>query len=177
MTGATHGIGQSRTLWQKNRPDKVIGEAVIELPTTDISLIQLKPDVVFENVPFENNLDVVPHLARIATSEDAGRSVSCYLDSAFSGFMEGVVVASSARIYVLGDTPRYTVYNWMYTSQEEANTDKVQPPDGTCGSVIWNDEGTVLGFYHYYMTGGEWPGYAVSVSASELAEAGYRLAN
>lgn len=53
---------------------------------------------------------------------------------------------------------------------------KVRPPDGTCGSAIWDHDGTILGFYHYYIADGPYAGFACFVSASEVVDAGYHLA-
>lgn len=69
------------------------------------------------------------------------------------------------------------VYNWMYTGQVEgAGNGIAQPPDGTCGSPIWDDDGIVIGFFRYHIIEGQWAGFCASVSASEVVDAGYRLA-
>lgn len=57
----------------------------------------------------------------------------------------------------------------------EGNDDRVRPPNGTCGSAVWDDNGVVRGFYHYYIDEGAWKGFSASVSASEVVEAGYTL--
>ncbi len=53
--------------------------------------------------------------------------------------------------------------------------DKAQPADGTCGSAIWDDEGVILGFYHYHINSEEFAGFSVSVSAAEVVNVEYRL--
>ncbi|KAF7506355.1 hypothetical protein GJ744_011821 [Endocarpon pusillum] len=73
----------------------------------------------------------------------------CSLNSPYTGHMEGSLVAksvkfeSSAPYHPTQDSLRYVVYNWSFMGQEEDNHDRARPPDGTCGSVIWdNDKGS-----------------------------------
>ncbi|KAH9992179.1 hypothetical protein F4779DRAFT_637594 [Xylariaceae sp. FL0662B] len=69
----------------------------------------------------------------------------------FTGNIEDSVVMKSARIQSThptetGDRLRYVVYSCLYTSQEE-DDENIHPPEGTRGSVVWDDDGVVLGFY------------------------------
>lgn len=155
MTGASHGIGESEQVGQAGRSDKMIGKAVVDISWTDISLVELNKDVKYVNETFENSGGGVPNFTRLVTSEDKFEWSSCSLNSPYTGHMEGSVVAksvrfeSSAQYHPTQDSLRYVVYNWSFMGQEEDNHDKTRPPDGTCGSVIWdNDKGVILGFYH-----------------------------
>ncbi|KAL7622065.1 hypothetical protein AAE478_007566 [Parahypoxylon ruwenzoriense] len=105
----------------------------------------------------------------------------CHLNSPYTGNMEGSVVMKSIKLEATSTRPtddglRYVVYNWSYMGHGEGNEEKARPPNGTCGSVIWDDDGVVLGFYHYCIDEGQWAGFSRSVSASEVVEAGYDLA-
>lgn len=175
MTAASHSIGESKAIWQSNRPDKIIGRASTEIPYTDVSLIRLTPDVRFHN----ENFDSVgtPSFSRLVTSEDNLGWTNCHLNSSFTGNMESTIVAKSVRIEESEgeDQPRYVAYNWAYTGQVEDNEEKMHYPDGTSGSAVWNDDGIVLGFHHYYIADGPYAGFSCSVSASELAKDGYSL--
>jgi hypothetical protein len=179
MTGASHGIGEMETIWQAGIIDKIIGKAVVELPFTDISLVELSKDVDFINETFENSGGVTPVFTRLTSSEDKHNWPICHLNSPYTGNMEGSLVMKSAKfeksIHPTEDNLRYVVYNWSFMGQEENNESKTRPPDGTCGSAIWDDEGVILGFYHYYIAEGPWAGFSPSVSASEVVEAGYSL--
>ncbi|KAJ9150222.1 hypothetical protein NKR23_g3797 [Pleurostoma richardsiae] len=178
MTGASHGIG--RFVWQAGQAEKIIAEAVVEIPFTDISLLALGEDVTFVNETFENANGAVPSFTRLVTSEDTFEWGISNLNGPYTGSMESCTVAKSVKFerpsHPTQDRLKYVVYSWAYTGQEEGNDDKVRPPDGTCGSVIRDDDGLVLGFYHYYIEKGPWAGFSASVSASEVVEAGYRLA-
>lgn len=65
--------------------------------------------------------------------------------------MEGNIVSQSVRLqrsltsHPTEDRLSYIIYVWSYLRQEECNGDKVRPPDGTCGSAIWDDDGVILG--------------------------------
>lgn len=180
MTGASHGIGEMETIWQAGNTEKIIGKAVVKLSFTDISLVELSNDVSFVNETFENSGGSTPNFTRLATSEVGPTWPTCYLNSPYTGDMVGMMVMKSVKFekstHPTEDNLGFVVYNWSFMGQEEGNEDKVRPPDGTCGSAIWDDDGVILGFYHYYIAEGPWAGYSSSVSASEVVEAGYRIA-
>jgi len=180
MTAASHGIGEGEKVWQGDYSDRTIGEAVVEISFTDVSLLKLKDDVVFTNQTFETDTGLSPELTRLRASEDELPWGPCYLDSPYTGNMEGAVVAKSVRLfsssqYLTERNLKYVVYDWAYMGQQEGNESKYQPPDGTCGSAIWNEDGVVLGFYHFYVSEGAWAGFSASASSSAVVDAGYRL--
>ncbi|MDF2434587.1 MAG: hypothetical protein JWP44_4218 [Mucilaginibacter sp.] len=116
------------------------------------------------------------HPERLATSDDEKRSCTCYWSSSHAGFIEGSVVGHSVRMERMppertcsevGETVQYVAHNWVYLGQQEGNED-AQRSEGTSGTAVWDDNGTIIGFYCYCMLDGPWAGFAVSVSASEL---------
>ncbi|KAI8945585.1 hypothetical protein F4801DRAFT_567822 [Xylaria longipes] len=179
ITVASHGIGDDGYIWQGDHPGRSIGESVLEISFTDISLVKLKNDITFVNETFENNSGDSPSFTRLATSEDRFMFDDCFLNSPYTGNMEASIVSKSVKLqastHPTEDELRYVIYNWCYMGQTEGNEDRVRPPDGTCGSAIWDDNGVITGFYHYYIQKGPWNGFSASVSASELVEAGYTL--
>ena len=181
ITAASQGIGDGETVWQANRSGRMIGEAVIDISFADVTLLKLKDDVEFVNKTFETNAGTVPEFTRLQTSEDELSFSLCHLNSPYTGNMEANIVSKSVRLFKSSSHPTesnltYIVYDWMYMGQEEGNDSNFRPPDGTCASVIWNDDGVILGLYHYYIAEGPWAGLAASASAGALVDAGYRLA-
>ncbi|KAK3341822.1 hypothetical protein B0T25DRAFT_559399 [Lasiosphaeria hispida] len=181
MTAASHGIGDGETVWQADRPDRTIGEAVVEISFTDVNLLKLKDDVTFVNQTFETDAGTSPEFTRLQTSEDELPWDLCHLNSPYTGNMEAFMVAKSVRFfksspYLAERNLEYIVYDWNHMGQEAGNEGKFRPPDGTCGSVIWDGCGVILGFYHFYIAEGNWAGFSVSASASAVVDAGYRLA-
>ncbi|KAI0536929.1 hypothetical protein GGR58DRAFT_527884 [Xylaria digitata] len=179
MTAASHGIGDDRRVWQGDHLGRLIGEAVLEIPFTDIGLVKLKNKITFVNETFENNSGDSPCFSRLATSEDRFVFGDCFLNSPYTGNMAASIVSKSVKLgtstYPTEDGLRYVVYNWCYIGQTEGNKDRIHPPDGTCGSAIRHDNCVITGFYNYYIQNGPWNGFSASVSASELVEAGYTL--
>ncbi|KAI0865618.1 hypothetical protein F4860DRAFT_500283 [Xylaria cubensis] len=179
MTAASHVMGDDGDIWQGDHLGRSIGEAVLEISSTDISLVKLKNDIAFVNETFENNGGDSPTFTRLATSDDRFVFDDCFLNSPYTGNMDASIVSKSVKLetstHPTEDKLRYVIYNWCYMGQTEGNEDRVRPPDGTCGSAIWNDNGVITGFYHYYIQEGPWNGFSASVSASELVEAGYTL--
>lgn len=182
MTAASYGI-DNEEIWQleSGGARRSLGVAVQEISFTDVSLVQLRQGVVFDNETFENSAGQVPRFTRLF-GEDPNDKIghgTCYLNSPYTGNMEGVIAMTSIRIegssHPTEDALKYVVYNWTYLGQDEGATDKARPPDGTCGSAIWNDDGVVLGFYQYYLQEGPLSGFSAAVSASEVVKAGYRL--
>ncbi|KAJ5902225.1 hypothetical protein N7495_002753 [Penicillium taxi] len=174
MTGASHGIGESNNVFQPKNPDIAVGYAAINIPHTDIILVRLKKGLLFDLETFEEEGGTTPKFTRLANSSDNKNLLFTNLNSPFTGRMDGVVIGKSVKIK--GSGTAYIVYDWSYSGQVEDNSTVQAPADGVCGSAIWDDNGIVLGFYHYYIKEGRWAGFSASVSASELTEVGYTLA-
>ncbi|KAI2625170.1 hypothetical protein GGS21DRAFT_531585 [Xylaria nigripes] len=181
MTVAAHEIRQSATIWQPTWSDDIVGRVVLEISSTDIALVKLSENVIFSNETFTNLGVEPPKFTRLLNSDDGiNLKADCYLNSPYTGFTEGHIFMKSVRIeasdHPTEDRSRYIMYNWMYMGQAEGNDGWDYPPDGTSGSVIWDEDGVILGFHQYYINKGPWEGFSVSVSAGELVEAGYSLA-
>ncbi|KAJ5885475.1 hypothetical protein N7495_009985 [Penicillium taxi] len=91
-----------------------------------------------------------------------------HLNSPFTGNMDVVVVGKSIRYE--GPRTRFIVFDWSYSGQVEDNIMAQTPADGVRGTAIWDDNGVVSGFYHFYTKEGRWAGFSASISASELSE-------
>jgi hypothetical protein len=108
-------------------------------------------------------------LTRLATSDDRFDWYICHISSPSTGNMEGTIVMKSTKFEQFTNLVQsritYVVYDWAFMGQEENNEDRVHPPDGTCGSVIWNDERVIQGFYQFYVEHGSWSGFSASVRA------------
>lgn len=182
MTAASHGV-ENEEVWQIGRggEGRAIGQSVQEISFTDVSLVQLSQGIRFENETFENSAGQVPRFTRLFGEHKSDEKVDgeCYLNSPYTGDMDGVIVMISVKLerstHPVEDAMRYVLYNWAYLGQEQDATDKARPPNGTCGSTIWNDDGVILGFYRYYLQNGPFAGYAATVNASEVVKAGYHL--
>jgi len=128
---------------------------VAEISFTDVSLVRLSDGLSFTNETLENMDGVVPQFQRLITSDDRAEFKPVHFNSAFTGHMEGNIVMHSVK---MPDSPshpteqsqagKYVLYQWHYMGQGDGSGQPIMPPDGTCGSAIWNDDGVILGFYH-----------------------------
>jgi len=183
MTVASHGVG--RQIWQPHRPERIIGEPMVEIPFTDITLMRLRPDVRFTNETFASSGGVVPRFKGLITPNDPVKFEPIHLNSPFAGHMEGNVVMHSVKIPEMpsGSTDnlkevseKYVLCHWHFMGQGDGSSPTIAPPDGTCGSVLWNDDGIVVGFYQYAIRTGEWAGFSAAVRACEVVASGCTLA-
>lgn len=187
MTGASHGIGEDETVFQElpQGQKRAVGKAVQEISFTDVSLIQLESDRQFVNEVFEHADAASVQLKKLIgeNSEDKimlGDRV--YMNTPHCGSMECVVVQNSFRLetrppaHPTEKRLSLVAYDWAYVGQVEPAGEGVPMlPDGVCGSAIWDDAGTVRGFFHYFIESGPYAGFVVATSASEVVRAGYRL--
>ncbi|RCI11317.1 hypothetical protein L249_7771 [Ophiocordyceps polyrhachis-furcata BCC 54312] len=188
LTGASHGFGDDRVVYQlrADNSKRIIGEAIHEITHTDVALVKLRDDVSAENVTFEDQNGNVPTFVRLLGEKASDLSPKSkypemvFLNSPFSGVVEGITVARSIKIEsenAAEQRVRFVPYSWSFTGQVEDAGDCVRaPPEGVCGSALWDDEGVVRGFFQYFIAEGRYAGFSVSADASELVEAGYRLA-
>lgn len=181
ITGATHGIGEDEIVYQPGTTGlrRAIGRAEADIACTDVSLISLFSNVKYAKETFEDELGGIPRFTRLFgedPDEVLGDFAQLRMNSPYTGNIEGCFILKSAKLEMREGAPRYVIYNWLYTGQEEGAVDRFRPPEGTCGSAIWNDEGVITGFFHFYIAEGSWAGFCASVSASEVVRAGYRLA-
>ncbi|CAH0052225.1 unnamed protein product, partial [Clonostachys solani] len=186
MTAASHGIGRSRRLFQAQPvgDPKEIGEAVVEISFTDVALVQLNNGINFENTPFDQEGEDIPNFTRLlgeVADDRIDMSLEVTLNSPFTGVIAGVVIALSFKltsvppVHPTEDALSYNIFMWSWAGQ---NTLGTQPrvPDSVCGSAIWDSNGRIIGFFHFYVEEGPWAGYCASISADEVVRAGYRLA-
>ncbi|PHH90504.1 hypothetical protein CDD83_3468 [Cordyceps sp. RAO-2017] len=188
MTGASHGFGEAGIIYQPQpgNTKRIIGQAVQEINLTDIALVQLRDSVDFVNITFEDDNGNVPNFTRLFGEHPddllpkSKFPEMVFLNSPFSGIMEGTVVAKSLAIaskYPAEEEIHFIPYEWAYTGQiEDAGESPRAPPNGVCGSAIWDDKGVVTGFFQYHISKGMFAGFYASVAASKLVKAGFKLA-
>lgn len=69
-------------------------------------------------------------------------------------------------------TKKWISSRWVYLGQGFSQQQQ-RAVDGLSGSVIWNDDGNVLGFFRYDPTSGHFRDWALMVSADHVIECGY----
>ncbi|KAL8369804.1 hypothetical protein RB595_000241 [Gaeumannomyces hyphopodioides] len=187
ITAASHGIGEDESIFQglPQGQRRTIGKAVQEIVFTDVALVQLEPGREFVNEVFEHADAPSIELKNLIgeNPEDKIRvGDMVYMNTPHCGPMEGVIQQTSFRLetrHTTHPTERnlsLVAYEWVWMGQvEPAGEGGPMPPAGVCGSAIWDEAGTVLGFFQYFIESGQYAGLSVAASASEVVQAGYRL--
>ena len=170
MTGAYHGI--ENEVWQTQQPTRIIADVVEEIPSMDISILKLRDGIIFVNETFEDENGDTPKFNRFINPDDDVNHMVTNLNSPYTGNMEGTIFM---RSYRFEGNDKNMLYNWTYMGQDDSFVQRYMPPDGICGSVIWDDDGAILGFIQHYVDSGPHKGYCLSMNATELARAGYTL--
>ncbi|KAJ5609271.1 hypothetical protein N7528_009838 [Penicillium herquei] len=181
MTVAAHGFPGypfDGNVYHPHFPGTVVGEVIMEISHTDVALVKLTEGIEFINEPFENTLVPIPpfKLAEFARAVETRIGDNVFLDSPFSGFVEGTRGAHSL-LRIPSDNPHgpeqiWIKYKWDYMGQG-SNESMV---DGVCGSAIWDEKHRVLGFFQYAPKSGSFVDWCYSISADHLLDQGYKMA-
>ena len=168
ITVASHGFPQPQAVvYHPDGDGKRIGQVERGLAGTDISLVKLDDGLDFSCETFGQGLN--GRLTGMKAHREISRYDLIYFDSPISGFSEAVVLAKTySKILVDEEGPKN---HWIHGNIVHTGTGGLRVQAGTCGSVIWNDEGEAVGFYRYE----EPPSKAHIVSVQALLDLGFSL--
>lgn len=168
ITIAAHGFEQDGLVWHPNpHHGKIIGNIVESIPDADIAIVKLNKGLRYTNHTF-GTAENPGGKAMVGISPNypphtlIGDIIS--MDNPYSGFCEGQIVALGAKIGNSGK--HYIPHTWTILQSGE------EVVDGSCGSVILDDDGRVVGFFRYMSNDGT---DCYTVSATELRENGYEI--
>ncbi|OQE02700.1 hypothetical protein PENVUL_c039G02126 [Penicillium vulpinum] len=177
MTASSHGIPEEGMIYHPTSSGLEIGKPIIGLANTDIALVKLNDGVQFVNEPFENT--IVRHepfiLGDFIRADETKIGGNVFLDSPFSGFIEGTRLAHSFTRIPCND-PHGPSHVWIrchWVNLGQNSTEKVV--DGVCGSAIWDEEHRVLGFFRYVHTTGTFRDHCSIIAADHLLDKGYTM--
>lgn len=150
-----------------------IGELIMEISHTDISLVKLGNTETFLNETFQNEEVEEPiQLKRLATVKGRQTWGFVFMDSPDTGFITGNFTGTSFRAVDDGSPEMQWVYTaWVYMGQNSAGS----LPSGICGSAIWTMDGEVLGFFRFAPINGFMRDYCAGVASDELINRGFTL--
>ncbi|KAH8816449.1 hypothetical protein F5884DRAFT_776275 [Xylogone sp. PMI_703] len=179
MTVASHGF-PTECGAQVTHPlptlGRNIGELIMKVPHTDISLVKLHNGETFSNIAFQNEITAEPvQLRRLAKSMDSRIGDWVFLGSPGGGCIGGSLKLTSYQ-RILDDGENESEESWIFTSwfymgQESASS----LPDGMCGSAIWREDGDVIGFFRYAPMGGAMKDWCCGTAADELIDRGFTM--
>lgn len=178
MTAASHGFPSEwgTTVYHPSSTGgRNIGELVMEITHTDVALVKLKTNEKFVNVTFQNDIMTEPMQLRRFVRTMGIRRGLVMLDSPDTGFIDGMLKLSSYT-RVPSDDPlepgqHWISTTWVYTGQGMSQ----DLPDGMCGSAIWDEDGSVFGFFRYAPKTGVMTDWCAGIAADELMDRGYTI--
>ncbi|KAL2823412.1 hypothetical protein BDW59DRAFT_98686 [Aspergillus cavernicola] len=180
MTVAAHGFPGPPFDGQVYHPSHAgtrIGEVIMELTHTDISLVKLDEGMEFNNEPFENTIIPAPPFKFAGFSRAAETRIGdhIFLDSPFAGFLEGTKL-SHALLRVPSDDPLEPEQTWIRCQWDYMGQGSSEAiVDGICGSPIWGRNHEVIGFFRYAPTSGVFVDCCLVVAADHLLDKGYSM--
>ncbi|WEW59176.1 hypothetical protein PRK78_004645 [Emydomyces testavorans] len=177
MTVTSHSFPHGSRVFHPHTGGREIGEIVMELPSTDVALVKLHDGERFTNKLFESShmLKPPPSLKVFIHTSEITPGDLVFMDTPFTGYEEGTAnVAAATRVRrIPTDDSHEPAMEWMDTRWDYMGQGSVRTfVDGACGSVIWNEEGNVVGFFRYGPVSGHFVDWCQSVSADHLIDWG-----
>lgn len=178
MTAASHGFPSEwgTTIYHPSPNGGLsIGELVMEITHTDVAMVKLNTDKEFANVTFQNDIFTEPMQLRQFVRAGRTRGGIVMLDSPDTGFIEGTLRLSSFT-KIPSDNPLEPLQHWIRTTWVYTGQDTSQDlSHGICGSAIWDEDGSVFGFFRYAPNTGVMKDWCAGIAADELMDRGYTI--
>ncbi|KAK2812177.1 hypothetical protein FQN50_001534 [Emmonsiellopsis sp. PD_5] len=176
MTAASHGFPLGQKVFHPHQNGREIGEAIMELPYTDVALVKLHDNETFLNEFFESNhlQKAAPSLRGSIPSSDVTSGNTVFMDSPFIGYEEGTVGCHAVTRIPTHDPHGLATMEWIETRWDYFGQGSAQNYiDGAHGSVIWDGDGKILGFFRYTPASGHFVDWRHSFSADHLIDKGF----
>lgn len=170
VTVTTHGfpLGEEK-VWHPTAAGAVIGEVRVILEDTDISLVELLDEFFFEAETFGTATNPAVSLVGFKSSDDVRIGEKVVMDSPFSGRREGLVGRVEFR-RAGPESPDHALH-WVTTVWTYIGNGSDELAAGSCGSVLWNEDGEVVAIFGY----ADENGWAPGLSAVSLLDAGFEI--
>ncbi|PLN84868.1 hypothetical protein BDW42DRAFT_24929 [Aspergillus taichungensis] len=181
MTAAAHAFPDGNfgsTVYHPRFSDTPLGRIETTETNTNIALVRLANDVRFVNEPFENTVTPGPPVKfkEFARAASTRLGDSCRMDTPSSGYVEGTKRVHAIRKLpsVCADEPKdmWIPVDWLYMGQ---GSSMALSSEGA-GSVVWNKENQITGFFRCAPQSGIFKDYAQVIAADNLIDDGYTIA-
>ncbi|KAI9775992.1 MAG: hypothetical protein M1839_000691, partial [Geoglossum umbratile] len=175
ITVASHGFpAGEEVFYHPNSNGVIIGDLEKRLDMTDIALVKLRPQFSYRNETFDSQASTSVTLSSIRDPYQLQYPEFLFMDNPFTGFAEGTWVATEQRrIPSDEDVPSFVWvrHDWIWMGQGSVDS----PPDGSCGSPVWDVNGELVLFFRFIISAGPESGLAIGVAANELEQFGFSL--
>lgn len=176
MTVASRGFPSGTKVFDPVDDQQEIGEVITEFPHADVALVRLH-GARFANEVFENTFgEETPIRSRQFEGSENG-SIGDYvlMSNPFMGYGEGTYGPwSESRIP--SDNPHEPAHKWIRTRWVYLGQGFSQHMvDGVCGSAMWNERGSIVGFVQYAPASGQFKDWCLTVAANYMTERGFSI--
>jgi hypothetical protein len=179
MTAAAHGFPAEfgNRVFHPNPQGRPIGELIMELDHSDIALVLLGGDEIF-NVTWENHdTPQSQPLSSLISAKELHMGDAVWMDTPDTGSIEGAFV-TTFFLRIPSENPfereqRWVTTEWLYMGQDAEDL-----PEGIHGAAIMTDQDDVMhvaGFVRNAPRGGPMAGYCQGIAADELIRHGFTL--
>ncbi|KKK19667.1 hypothetical protein P175DRAFT_0490682 [Aspergillus ochraceoroseus IBT 24754] len=178
MTAFSGGFPNGDRVFHPCGVGKEVGQIIKEIPHTDVTLVKLHDNVHFVNATFKSPLDggTPTQLKEFVPVNQVQIGCRVYMNSPLLGYSEGTC-GPHGRMRVPSDDPnepelQWVKTRWVYLGQ--GFIDHLE--DGVCGSVIWNDDGNVIGFFRYAPRSGHFLDWCLTGASDNVIKRGFKIA-
>ncbi|CAG8082757.1 unnamed protein product [Penicillium salamii] len=177
MTVASQGFPSEGRVFHPTHQGKELGQAMREIKHTDIALVKLTHDVTMVNETFESCDSTLPTRFNefVPCDQRPKLGDTVYMDNPFLGSRQGTCGPHARTKITVGDLhePKHVWVRtqWHYFGQGFAQ----HVTNGLAGSVIWDDNRNVLGFFRCAPQKGQYADWCLTVAADYMIEEGLRI--
>lgn len=147
----------------------MIGEICDGIDGSDIALVRLEDGLTFSHEPFFPVRFEPPAITGLKGFARVRYYDHLYFDSPFSGFAEAQVLGKTFE-KIPGDEDG-APNHWIHALVTKTSVSEECVKEGTCGSVVWDDDGEAVAFFQY----AEGVEKAHMVSVEGLIRAGFQV--
>ena len=174
ITVASHGFpGNLTSVYHPNADGDIIGYVRHKIPDSDIALVELLPSKSYQNETYtgyvaEGMIEGVTIKGIRKKYMSPGDNVS--MENPFSGYHDGVYMGPQLKRIPADEASvehHWLEIAWLWLGNG------IEPVNGSCGSVILDEDGNVVSFFRFLAD--KYPGCGLGVAASTLEEHGYYL--
>lgn len=170
VTVPRHGFPSKSLVYHPNGSGRSIGEIHTTLGATDISLMRLRPGIKYSRETFSSDYGQGAIIKELRPWQTVRLYDPIHFDSPFSGRCDGQVVGKLFEKIPADE--KVSKEHWIRSEFIYTGNGRDEIADGTCGSVIWDDEERAVAFYRFYT---EEDGMSLAVSVEPLVRLGMSI--
>jgi hypothetical protein len=172
LTVATHGFPTNRReVYHPTGEGSIIGEVHSVLGDSDISLVRLRPGVLYAFETFGNEMKCATKLSALRRPAGLHMRDILTMENSFSGYCEGMFVETIWKALHVDENRQ--VLPCVILSSFFMGNGGEEPVGGSCGCPVVTEDAAVVGLFRFLASNGK----AYCVSPEVLLMMGMKLDN